>query len=276
MTSKTDKVPKDVALVSRTKSFVLQGSTAGKIEGLAEVLKQSESAIVNEILEKGASQMILERAPDLNRQWPPLRYPMGRIEGVLRIRRPGTAESEGPRTYSFEVIGEITDFNDRPAILYTIAYIYDAENKLWRRLNDDEAARLVRDVGGSQIHVVTPAGTRWALIEARDLVNRDFVPPLRDVLIRLRRVPVDLCPACQAPLDVSKQPAAAYVCTSPNCRRHFAIDRVGNLVPLEASTRTRPEAAPLTFAQLRGVIPAAWTIRDEEILEARRAQRGIS
>lgn len=286
MRPKTGKVhmpDREAPIPSRTKSFVLQGSTASKVEALAEAMNQSESSIVNEILEKAASQMILERAPDLARRWPPLRYPMGRIEGALRVRRPGAPESEGIPTYSFEVIQEVGDVHDRPAILVTLAYIYDAGQKIWRRLTDDEAARLVHDVHGeSQLSIVTPAGVRWAIIEARDLVNRDFVPPLRDVLVRLRRVPADLCPVCGTSLAPAKAaaiataPAASYSCTSPGCLRLWSVDRAGALAPAPGSPRSRSGASPLTFAQLRGIIPPGFIVAEADLRAARADRRETS
>lgn len=283
MSPKTDRPhkasPREASLPSRTKSFVLQGSTAAKVEALAEALHQSESAIVNEILEKAAAQMILERAPDLTRRWPPLRHPTGRIEGALRIRRPDTPESEGTRTYSLEIIQEIAD---RPAILVTLAYIYDADRKIWRRLADDEATQLVRDIHSDKhLSIVTSAGIRWALIEARDLVNRDFVPPLRDVLVRLRRVPADLCPLCGSTLAAAQgaalvaAPAASYFCTNPECRRLWSVDRVGNLVPAPGSPESRPKSSPLTFAQLRGIIPSGFTVSEEDFRNTRAHRREI-
>ena len=275
--------PKDTPLPSRTKSFLLQGSTAAKVEALADAMHQSESSIVNELLEKSASQMILERVPDLARHWPPLRYRMGRVEGALRIRRSRSVEApEGNRTFSFEIIQEITDLSDRPAVLLTLAYIFDEEKKIWRRLSDGEAAQMVRDIhSDTQLSIVSHAGIRWALVEARDLVNRDYAPPLRDLLVRLRRVPADLCPVCGSSLDTAKAavlattPAASYYCTNPECRRLWSVDRAGNLVPAAGTEAPRAKSPPLTFAQLRGVIPPGFTISDEDLRADRATPREL-
>lgn len=264
----------------KTKSLVLDASTASKLEALAETLHQTESSIANQILEKGTVQMILERAPRLAQDWPPLRYRMGRIEGPLFIRRPGIPrESESTRTYSFEIIQEVTDFDDHPATLLTLAYIFDAEQRAWRRLNDREASEIVRDVHGpNQLFIDTQAGVRWLLIEACDLVNRDYAPPVRDVLVRLRRVPSGRCPDCGRELAraagavSAAAPDAVYCCTNPDCKRCFGIDRAGNLFLAPGSPTGRPKAALMTFAQLRGILSSATPVTSEDLERARRGR----
>lgn len=172
-------------LARKTKSFVLDGSTAVKIEAMAEILHRTESSLVNEILEKGSAQLILERAPHLAGRNPP----HGRIEGTLRLLRPDGRESEGLPTCSFEIVGETSDPGGR-SILMGLAALFDPKQRTWRRLDEREARELVGGIHGrDQLFIDTPAGVRWALTDARDVVNRDFAPPLRDVMVQLRRVP---------------------------------------------------------------------------------------
>lgn len=265
--------PETVPLPKRTKSLVLEGGVAARLEALAEALHRTESAVANEILDKGTAQMILERVPQAARRGPLLHHPMGRIEGALRIRGLEGPEREDPRTYSFEVVGEAPGAEGQAPVLLTLVSVFDAERRLWRRLEDREVSQLVRDVhGGGGLFVVTPAGIRWALVEVRDVVYRDLVPPRREVLARLRRVPADVCPACRAPLGASRRPAASYECTNADCRRSYAVGRNGNLEPVSVPAEADPKTAPLTFAQLRGILASAPPVTAEDLARARRGR----
>jgi hypothetical protein len=270
----TTSPTKDVVLPKKTKSFVLDGATAAKIEALADGTHQTESALANRILNAGATQMILERT-GRSRQGVPHRLGFGSIEGSIRIRRAGEPESDYPKDLAFEIIEELTSAGDALSALLALVYVHDLDTQNWRRPTAEEAYDLVVAVhSGSRLLVVTPAGARWLVVEIRDLLDRSVVPPLRDVVARLRRLPT-LCPACGALLTPSSLPASMLACSNTVCGRHYDLDLAGNLVArARAADVPSQEAGPLSFAQLRGILPVD-AFSDEALRAVRVSSRTL-
>jgi hypothetical protein len=133
---------------------------------------------------------------------------------------------------AFEVVHEWNSYGKMKP-LTAIAFVLDKDGR--RRMSKEEFVRFICEVNdGRQVTVEPESEVRWAIVTAYDVVNRNVLPSVIDVIVQLMQVSLRGCRICGAPLFLLNGVMdgvyrRAYICPNSSCKRIHVVESDGTL-----------------------------------------------